>query len=481
MEASAIKAAIYVRISDDREGEGLGVRRQEMECRQLAERLGWIVVEVYRDNDVSAKDRKKQRKDYHRMLADIRAERINAVIAWAPDRLHRQMRELVPFIDLVSKHGIAIQTVVGGQIDLTTAIGRMNAKTLGNIAEFESDLKRERILSKIDELVRDGKVHNGGARPFGYTRIYDGSGPRRKIVRDELNEAEAELIREARDRVLAGESLYSICKDWQRRGLKTSTGKAWSHQAMRLMLISGRIAGLKEHRRQVVGEASWPAIVSVDDREALRARLLKPHPLSGRAKGRRHWLSGHVVCECGTAMRVSSRHDNGRFLYRCPPEADGACGGCSVSYPDLEQLIRETVIERLSDRELLRDLAARENTTQAEAAEMVAAIEADDRRLRAQRDQLADCDPDELLDLRQAIRKVRARIAINRDKLASLTGAYPLVGVDVEDLAERWDDLEVSQRGALLRVAGVDRVVIRKTSVRGRFDPGRVELVPVGD
>ena len=46
------KAAVYVRISRDREGAGLGVQRQEQDCRELADRLGWHVVGLYCDNDV---------------------------------------------------------------------------------------------------------------------------------------------------------------------------------------------------------------------------------------------------------------------------------------------------------------------------------------------------------------------------------------------------------------------------------------------
>ena len=49
-----LAAAIYARISRDREGAGLGVERQEADCRALAERLGWDVVAVYVDNDISA-------------------------------------------------------------------------------------------------------------------------------------------------------------------------------------------------------------------------------------------------------------------------------------------------------------------------------------------------------------------------------------------------------------------------------------------
>ena len=48
------RAAIYCRISDDRAGAGLGVARQEADCRKLAEDRGLTVTQVYVDNDLSA-------------------------------------------------------------------------------------------------------------------------------------------------------------------------------------------------------------------------------------------------------------------------------------------------------------------------------------------------------------------------------------------------------------------------------------------
>ncbi|MGH3381340.1 MAG: recombinase family protein [Actinoallomurus sp.] len=481
MATTAIKCAIYVRISDDRGGEGLGVRRQELECRELAQRLGWHVVEVYCDNDVSAKDRKKKRKDYARLLADMKAGRIDGIIAWAPDRLHRQMRELVPFIDLVNEHGVAIQTVVGGHVDLSTAIGRMTAKTLGNAAEFESELKQERILSKIAELVRDGKVHNGGNRPFGFTRIYAGEGPRRKILRDEINEEEADLIREAVKRTFAGESTYSICGDWNDRGIKTSTGRAWSQQAMKLMLISGRIAGLKEHRRQVVGEAAWPAIISREDHEALRARLNDPKRYkSTLTSPRRYWLSGLVFCsDCELVMKINHRADNHRLVYRCPPPKMGGCGR-SIVYDDLDEMMTALVIRRLNDPQLLRDLAAREATAEEEGQGIVEKIEGDERRLKLLEEQLStDGDEEELPELIASVRAVRKRIAERRNRLAQLAGAAPLVGMDVSELRNRWADLLPQQKAGLLRAAGIAKVLVKGTTLRGRFDPERVELEQV--
>src|SRR5258708_649276 len=73
-------AAIYVRISEDKEGAGLGVERQEQDARDLCERRGYRVVEVYTDNDLSAFLRTKPRVNYLRRMHALRPGRFGVVI-----------------------------------------------------------------------------------------------------------------------------------------------------------------------------------------------------------------------------------------------------------------------------------------------------------------------------------------------------------------------------------------------------------------
>jgi site-specific DNA recombinase len=83
-----------------------------------------------------------------------------------------------------------------------------------------------------------------------------------RIVGEELEPAEAEAIKEAATRVLRGESLRSIAMDWNERGIKTLGGRKWQGSLIRRVLMSPRIAGLKDHRGEIVGEATWPEISS---------------------------------------------------------------------------------------------------------------------------------------------------------------------------------------------------------------------------
>ncbi|HEX7590633.1 MAG TPA: recombinase family protein, partial [Candidatus Limnocylindrales bacterium] len=171
------QAAIYCRISKDREADGLGVERQRSDCEALAARLGWTVAEnaTFIDDDRSAYSG-KPRLAYRALLAAIDSGAVGAVLAWHPDRLHRSPRELEGFIDLVVKRGTAVQTVTAGEYDLATSTGRMAARIVGAVARKESEGMSERLRRKMDELAAAGQPHAGGCRAFGYRRILGADG-----------------------------------------------------------------------------------------------------------------------------------------------------------------------------------------------------------------------------------------------------------------------------------------------------------------
>src|SRR4029077_7169285 len=124
----------------------------------------------------------------------------------------------------------------------------------------ESEQKSERLRRQREQMALQGRPQGGGRRAFGY----DASGA-------QLVKTESALVREAADRYLAGESLRTIARDWNYRGVKTSSGKAWGITSLRTMLGGTRIAGLRVHRGEVVGPATWPAIINREEHDAIRA------------------------------------------------------------------------------------------------------------------------------------------------------------------------------------------------------------------
>lgn len=163
------KTALYCRISDDRDGTGLGVERQEIDCPRLAEDRGLDDVIIFTDNDISAFSGKK-RPQYLKMMERIKAGKFENLIAWASDRLHRSPRELEDFIDTCEARKINIYTVKAGHYNLSSPDGRAMARILGTMARAESEKTSDRGRRKALEVALGGENWGTGSRPSGTSK-----------------------------------------------------------------------------------------------------------------------------------------------------------------------------------------------------------------------------------------------------------------------------------------------------------------------
>ena len=115
LKTAPLRAAIYVRLSHDKTGEGLAVERQEQDCRQLAAEHGWHVEHVYSENSISAFNGK--RRPAYEQLADIAEGHVGVVIAWSHDRLNRRPSELERYVDVCKR---AASTLTQSRPDTST-------------------------------------------------------------------------------------------------------------------------------------------------------------------------------------------------------------------------------------------------------------------------------------------------------------------------------------------------------------------------
>ncbi len=273
-------AVVYARISQDRTGAGLGVDRQTEDCRVLAEQLGWTVVDVFVDDDVSAYSG-RPRPAYEDMLRLLETGTVRGVLPWHTDRLHRSPVELERYINATEHRGVITHTVQAGELDLPTPSGRAVARTLGAWARFESEHKAERIKRAMHQGAKAGKFL-GGAVPFGWT-LTDGV--------PVIHEAEAAEVRAATRAVLAGRSLGSIIRDLNDRGVTTGTGRTWTYATLRQLLVRPRNAGLAEWHGEIVGDSQFPAIVTRDEWEAVRRIVENPARRKSQSNRVRHLLA----------------------------------------------------------------------------------------------------------------------------------------------------------------------------------------------
>lgn len=460
-------AVIYVRISQDRDGDGAGVARQESECRQLAERRGLRVGECFVDNDVSAYGG-RARPAYARLLERIREGGVSAVLAWHPDRLHRSLRDLEEFIALIDRHAVAVYTVVAGDVDLSTPIGRMIARQLGTFARYESEHRSERTAAALRQSALLGRW--SGRRPYGYDLVRDEHGAPVGDGRLIIVPHEARVVREAAKRVLAGETVYAVCRDLQGRGVPSPTGTTWRTPPLRSILVSPTPAGQREYRGDVVAPGLWEPILTLEQHAALRQRLSDNRRTKGVRPARRYLLNGGlIVCgRCGVRLRTASRVGGAR-VYACIRSVDyDGCGRLSVRAAHVERHVFEQVVDHFGERNMRlllgnpkafhRELERRTliETRMLELADMYA---------------VGDLSRSEWVTARAGL---ATQLACVPDDAAHLGG---LALADAEQPWRVWEALPIDSRRSLLQLV-VDVVVVHPvTRPSGpRFDGSRIEV-----
>jgi site-specific DNA recombinase len=484
-----MRGRVYLRISDADQQDTVGVDRQLPGCLELAERKGWHVDprpyeqggDVYVDNDLSAAWSRKRpgkkksgvkRPAYDAIIeaaiSDAKAGRKSGIIGWDADRLTRDPRQNEDFIDLTEDYGIELATVTG-DYDLAASGGRLHFRIKGAIARHESEHRSERVILKHAELRAAGKWQ-GGQRAFGY-RVVPALVDNKIKFHLELDEAEAELIREAARRILQGGSLAGIAKDWAHRGIRRPKGRLWDTPLLREMLTSPRIAGLRQNGDGLV-EADWPAIISREQHEQLRA-ILGTAPTKKGPKGPRSYLLSYMtICDtCGTTMVGKSR--SGIPAYACRIER-GGCGRLHRIAKPLDDYVRDEVLDALASpkfRAKLEIIYGQDGDNQ--ASELVAKRDGALARLKQLRDLAGDptveFDPD---DFAAAKRNLDRVIKETTAKLASFPASNALAGLPdtPELLHELWKRSDLDRRRALVRLA-VDEVILKAPGKGQRFQP----------
>lgn len=404
------KAAIYLRISSDPTGQHLGVDRQREDCLKLAAAKCWTPVE-YLDNDVSATNGRK-RPAYARMLADIAEDRIGAVITWDLDRLYRQPRELEDLIDLADGKRLKLATVTG-DCDLSTDNGRLYARIKGAVGKSETERKAARQRRAAQQKAERGTPQ--WRKAFGYLPY---TGPKEDDTgKRELDPVTAPLVARAYAMILSGCSLGDIARMLNDERTFGLNGKPWAPTTVSLYLRSPRNAGLRDYHGEIVGKATWPALVEESTWRAAQSVLdadTRVHPQSGRPVPRKpgpksvrqHLLTGLLTCgKCGHhlsglwARPKRDQPDAWAITYSC-----AKCRGVSIRAEHIEPLVAELVSGRLAKPDAVDLLKAPEHDE-----EQAERLRVQRQTLLARRGEIADERADGLIDI-LAYRRMIERI-----------------------------------------------------------------------
>jgi DNA invertase Pin-like site-specific DNA recombinase len=148
---------------------------------------------------------------------------------------------------LADEKQLALATV-SGDVDLSTAQGRLVARLKGAVARHEIDHKSDRQRRAARQKAEQGRPQ--WKRAFGYLDDTYQPDPRT-----------APLVKQAYAAVLAGASLSDICRIWNDAGALTLRGKPWVQPQLSNFLRKPRNAGLRSYNGEIIGRGNWPPLV----------------------------------------------------------------------------------------------------------------------------------------------------------------------------------------------------------------------------
>ena len=487
------RAAVYARVSQDKSGEAVNVGEQRERCLARCAERGWTVVGIHEDNGRSAWKAGGKRPAFTAIMAEVVAGDVDVVVVDRLDRLTRDPGDDWGVQQALGAAGATLEVVSGGG---TLDPARVDDRFLQGITSWmgwrESAEKAKRLKLKEHTKAQNGDHH--GRRGFGHNHD-----------RTAVIPAEAALIVEAANRVIAGEKIPAIVRDWNERGILTASvaggcpcnaceaerahrgdppapvGGRWYPTTLTQVLQQPRLTGARTHHGTVTVPDAFAAILDVDSFDRVQAIIAPATRPTQHRSPRNRVLGGFLYCgKCGTKMRsgfgakVADGTRPPRFA--CPTKAAGGCGSMAVFDHNAEPVVVDALVEYLASPDFVADVARHE----AAAGEVdVDAVTAELRRTRARLVELGDMLAAGELDRAEYKRlrtKVEADVQRLEHDLATTSPAGPAVAIDTHDLRARWDVMSFGERRTILE-AVLDRVIVNPSPTRGGpFVPSRLEI-----
>lgn len=314
-----IRVVISTRISVDRDTEQ-SIANQLRECRDFANLNGYEIVGEFVDRGLSAYKLETVRPGFDSAMEMIRSGKADRLLVWKLDRMTRNARGFMEINGRLEDMGATFQSVKEPWFDTSSPIGLAIVMLMAAMAQMEAEGIQGRALSW--HVGRLGSLQPPiGNRPYGYLRPLPNT-----LLPDPI---ESKLVEEMARRIIKGDSLRAIAREFTDRGIPTAgktvnrkTNAAWSHSTIRSIMLNPTTAGLVEVAKgEFVSSPNWQAIIPEETWREVRAILTDGNRCSHieggtDARKLKHMLPGLMVCgKCGGRM-VTVSHARGR-QYGC--------------------------------------------------------------------------------------------------------------------------------------------------------------------
>jgi site-specific DNA recombinase len=386
-----ILCAIYTRKSSE---EGLEQSFNSLDAQREACRAfissqkheGWRALNtLYGDGGYSGAT--MDRPALRRLIEDVQARKIDAVVVYKVDRLTRSLVDFARIIEIFDANQVSFISVTQ-QFNTTTSMGRLTLNVLLSFAQFEREVTGERIRDKIAASKRKG-MWMGGTVPLGYDV------KNRKLM---VDTAEAERVLEIYRQYLKLGCISKLRIDLERKDIRSKErisqtgrktgGAAYSRGALYNILQNRIYVGEIEHRGQVYpGEHEGIVPRELWERVQAHLRANNHARQNGLRAAMPSLLVGLVYDERGNRFTPAHAVKNGkRYRYYVSQAAiknPGSCHRGPVRIPagEMESLVCSKLRSFLGSPHEVVDTLALQGRNAAATQSILAAAQEWSKRL----------------------------------------------------------------------------------------------------
>lgn len=195
------RVAAYCRVSSDSEDQLHSFAAQMRHYTQAFSGSNTeILVDVYADEGISGVTATK-RTEFQRMLKDCRSGKIDRIVTKSISRFARNTKECLETVRELRSLGVTIHFEKEG-IDTANTADEFMITLMGGLAQEESVSISQNMQWAIEKRMQNGTFTAAHA-PYGYVKIGNTL---------QINEAEAQVVRQIFQLFLSGEGILSICR-----------------------------------------------------------------------------------------------------------------------------------------------------------------------------------------------------------------------------------------------------------------------------
>ena len=313
-------AALYARVSSDRQDVDLSVAAQLRALRDYAQKNGYVVAREYVDEAESG--RIANRPEFRKMIDA--ASRTNApfqeILVWKFSRFTRKREHAVAFKSMLRRKGVRVVSITEHADDTPT--GKLMEAIIESVDEFYSENLAQEVTRGMRESASRGFWVSSYA-PFGYNRIMVQDGPKKRPTLEPDPDA-SRIVKRIFDLAEAGTGMVNITGTLNDEGIASPRGKLWGKTSVHAVLINEAYTGTlvwgvnaKDKAEPVRVDKAFPAIITKAQfgrvGKLMRSRAPKrSHP---RRVGSTYLLSGMVKCKACNRALSGQDAKSGQFAY----------------------------------------------------------------------------------------------------------------------------------------------------------------------